>query len=141
MVNAVMKSFNYPHTLIKEYDNWVVLLRPMQVTVGSLVLVEKSDAVHLGKLSQDSWTEFAVVCKEVEDWTRRIFGAEKFNYMALMMVDPNVHFHFVPRYSQPVEVAGEAFLDADWPEWSKLGRIEMTSEQLNEISEKLRSIQ
>ena len=39
MVNAVMKSFNYPHTLIKEYDNWVVLLRPMQVTVGSLVLV------------------------------------------------------------------------------------------------------
>ena len=141
MANAVMRTFNYPDTLIKEYDQWIVLLRPEQVTVGSLVLAEKSEATHLGDLSHESWAEFAVVCRDVEDWTRRNFGAEKFNYMALMMVDPNVHFHFVPRYSQPVEVAGEAFLDADWPEWSKLGRIEMTSEQLNEISEKLRSIQ
>jgi len=32
-----------------------------------------------------------------------------------MMVDPNVHFHVIPRYSEPRVWAGVDFVDAGWP--------------------------
>ena len=44
MTNETMRKFGYPDTLIREYEHWVVLLRPAQVTLGSLVLAAKSDA-------------------------------------------------------------------------------------------------
>ncbi|HMQ96070.1 MAG TPA: HIT family protein [Candidatus Saccharibacteria bacterium] len=140
-MNETMQTFGYPGTLVKEYEHWVMLLKPKQTTVGTLVLVEKSEATHLGELSRESWAEFADVSRDAEAWTRQAFGAEKFNYLALMMKDPNVHFHFVPRYSQPVEVGGESFADTDWPSKTELGNIELNEAQLNEIRTKLQSVQ
>ena len=140
-MNETMQTFGYPGTLVKEYEHWVMLLKPKQTTVGTLVLVEKSEATHLGELSRESWAEFADVSRDAEAWTRQVFGAEKFNYLALMMKDPNVHFHFVPRYSQPVEVGGESFADTDWPSKTELGNIELNEAQLNEIRTKLQSVQ
>ena len=140
-MNETMQKFGYPGTLVKEYEHWVMLLKPKQTTVGTLVLVEKSEATHLGELSRESWAEFADVSRDAEAWTRQAFGAEKFNYLALMMKDPNVHFHFVPRYSQPVEVGGESFADTDWPSKTELGNIELNEAQLNEIRTKLQSVQ
>ena len=140
-MNETMQKFGYPGTLVKEYEHWVMLLKPKQTTVGTLVLVEKSEATHLGELSRESWAEFADVSRDAEAWTRQAFGAEKFNYLALMMKDPNVHFHFVPRYSQSVEVGGESFADVDWPSKTELGNIELNEAQLNEIRTKLQSVQ
>ena len=140
-MNETMQTFGYPGTLVKEYEHWVMLLKPEQTTVGTLVLVEKSEATHLGELSRESWAEFADVSRDAEAWTRQAFGAEKFNYLALMMKDPNVHFHFVPRYSQSVEVGGESFADVDWPSKTELGNIELNEAQLNEIRTKLQSVQ
>ena len=140
-MNETMQTFGYPGTLVKEYEHWVMLLKPKQTTVGTLVLVEKSEATHLGELSRESWAEFVDVSRDAEAWTRQAFGAEKFNYLALMMKDPNVYFHFVPRYSQPVEVGGESFADTDWPSKTELGNIELNEAQLNEIRTKLQSVQ
>jgi diadenosine tetraphosphate (Ap4A) HIT family hydrolase len=33
----------------------------------------------------------------------------------LMMVDPEVHFHVIPRYSMPRSWKGIEFADAGWP--------------------------
>ena len=33
----------------------------------------------------------------------------------LMMVDPHVHFHVIPRYEGPRTFAGLEFVDAGWP--------------------------
>ena len=44
MANPTMIKFGYPDTLVREWDHWVVLLRPAQVTLGSLVLAARSDA-------------------------------------------------------------------------------------------------
>ena len=40
MANATMRKFGYPETLIRQWDHWAVLLRPAQVTLGSLVLAD-----------------------------------------------------------------------------------------------------
>ena len=65
-MNETMQTFGYPGTLVKEYEHWVMLLKPEQTTVGTLVLVEKSEATHLGELSRESWAEFADVSRDAE---------------------------------------------------------------------------
>lgn len=136
-MNRTIEAFGYPQNIIQEYQHWVTLLRPDQVTVGSLVLAAKSEALHLGELPAEAWAEFAKVSSDSEEMTRQAFGAEKFNYLALMMVDPNVHFHFVPRYSKPILVLGQEFQDVDWPRRTQLNDIETSAEVLAEIERRL----
>lgn len=136
-MNITIQTFGHPETVIKEYEHWFVLFRMNQITVGSLVLAAKSDATHLGELTSEEWAEFSQVSKDVEAVLRSTFGAEKFNYLALMMKDPNVHFHFVPRYSKPVEVNGREYADADWPLKTELNTIEMPEEDLKAVQAKL----
>ncbi len=140
-MNETIKTLGYPETLIKEYEHWVVLLRPAQVTVGSLVLAAKGGALHLGQLPLDVWAEFSVVAKEAEEMLERAFGAEKFNYLALMMKDPNVHFHLIPRYSRPVKWNGQEYADADWPLKTELRAQEMTDGDIEDIKRTLQRAQ
>ena len=44
-----------------------------------------------------------------------LFGFERINYLMLMMVDPDVHFHVLPRYGSARTFAGVTFEDAGWP--------------------------
>lgn len=132
-MNITIQTFGHPETVIKEYEHWFVLFRMNQITVGSLVLAAKSDATHLGELTSEEWAEFSQVSKDVEEALRSTFGAEKFNYLALMMKDPNVHFHFVPRYSGVVEVNGREYADADWPLKTELKVIDMPEEDLKTV--------
>lgn len=137
-MNITIQTFGYPATLIKEYEHWVVLLRPKQVTIGSLVIVAKSEATHLGQLTKDEWAEFAQVASDCEELLAKTFGAEKFNYLALMMKDPNVHFHFIPRYSKPVVLNGKEFPDVDFPLKTELNAIQLTKEEFEATKQRLR---
>ena len=42
--------WGYPETLVAEFDHWLVLFRPAQPTLGSLVLAAKGDATAFGDL-------------------------------------------------------------------------------------------
>ena len=114
-MNPTVEKFGYPSTLLKEFDHWVVLLRPAQVTLGSLVLAAKSDATALGALAREAFTEQADAAISIEHALERFVGFERINYLMLMMVDPNVHFHVIPRYSEPRSWSGILFPDAGWP--------------------------
>jgi diadenosine tetraphosphate (Ap4A) HIT family hydrolase len=115
MTNETMRKFGYPGTAIKEYRQWSVLLRPAQVTLGSLVLAAKSDALSLAALDTGAFTELADVTRDIETTFRRFPPAEKTNYLMLMMVDPHVHFHVLPRYSAARRFEGVDFEDRGWP--------------------------
>jgi diadenosine tetraphosphate (Ap4A) HIT family hydrolase len=56
-MNPTILKFGYPATLIREFDHWLVLLRPAQVTLGSLVLAAKSDATAYSGLSREAFAE------------------------------------------------------------------------------------
>ena len=114
-MNETIKTFGYPESCVKEYDNWVVLLRPKQVTLGSLVLAEKSAATSYGGISPEAMAEQRLAVMELEATLKSAFGPEKFNYLMLMMVDPNVHFHVIPRYSAAKAFDGQDFEDTGWP--------------------------
>ena len=114
-MNATITRFGYPATLLHEYRSWVVLLRPAQPTLGSLVLACKEDASSLGAVSAAAWSEVAAATAGIERALHATFDPQKINYLALMMVDPHVHFHVIPRYSASREFEGSTFGDATWP--------------------------
>lgn len=115
MVNETMHKFGYPETLVREFDHWAVLLRPAQVTLGSLVLAAKSDATAFGALPPNAHAELARVTAEVEATLSAEIGYERINYLMLMMVDPHVHFHVIPRYEGSRSFDQEEIRDSGWP--------------------------
>ena len=58
-------------------------------------------------------------------------GYEKINYLMLMMVDPHVHYHVIPRYESPASFDGVAFVDHGWPGPPVLGQPTETDEATN----------
>lgn len=115
MINDTIRKFGHPATLVREYRHWVVLLRPAQVTAGSLVLAAKGDATAYGALPQQAFIEQGAVIAEIEAMLSRAVAYDRINYLMLMMVDPHVHFHVVPRYSGSRSLAGIDIADHGWP--------------------------
>lgn len=140
-MNPTMESFGYPATLIREYNHWCVLLRPAQATLGSLVLACKDPAQQFSAISAGAFAEQAVVVKDIERVLAEFVQFEKMNYMMLMMVDPDVHYHVVPRYSEPrrfvaagdAELAELEFADAGWPALPALGTPTVTTAEQNTL--------
>ena len=115
MFNPTIIRFGYPATLVREYDHWIVLLRPAQVTAGSLILAAKSEATAYGELPVEAFVEQAAVIAEIEITLRATVAYQRINYLMLMMVDPNVHFHVIPRYEGSRTIAGIEIADSGWP--------------------------
>jgi diadenosine tetraphosphate (Ap4A) HIT family hydrolase len=133
-MNATLQRFGYPGSVIHEYVHWVVMIRPAQLTLGCAVIASKSGCISLGDLTSDEGAELPGVIGDFECAVRRIAPASKFNYLALMMVDPNPHFHAVPRYAAGVCVTGMAFADVAFPNPPDLRAVhELTAEQLDRL--------
>lgn len=120
-MNPTIEKFGYPATLVHEYDHWVVLLRPAQVTLGSLILAAKGDATAYGDLPSEAFAEQGRAVAAIERALTAFCEYEKINYLMLMMVDRNVHFHVIPRYSTPRSRDGQLFVDKGWPGPPQLG--------------------
>lgn len=120
-MNVTMEKFGYPATLVAEFTHWVVLARPAQPTLGSLVLVAKSEATAFSDLPGEAHAELKPVTTAIEGALAKAVGYAKLNYLMLMMVDPNVHFHVIPRYEGVREWDGREFVDVGWPKVPDLG--------------------
>lgn len=120
-MNETIVKFGYPATLIAEYQHWLVLLRPAQPTLGSLVIAAKSDAGAFGALPPEYHAELSIVTADVERMLHKAVEYERINYLMLMMVDPHVHFHVIPRYEGTRTFEGLDFRDAGWPKPPDLG--------------------
>jgi len=114
-MNPTMEKFGYPATLVQDLDHWCVLLRVQQATLGSLVLVCKENAEAFSDICDEAFAELAIATRQIETSLQAFRPYEKINYLMLMMVDPNVHFHVIPRYAAPQEFAGVEFADSGWP--------------------------
>jgi diadenosine tetraphosphate (Ap4A) HIT family hydrolase len=136
-VNETIAKFGYPETVIKEYEHWVTMIRLEQITVGSLVVAAKSSANNLGELSSEVWAEFATVSSDLESWLTNAFNAKKFNYLAFMMSDPNVHFHVIPRYDVALNIDGKDFIDPDWPRKTEQQEMAMSEKEKQIIKESI----
>ncbi len=110
-----MKKFGYPNSLIKGYEYWNVLLRPGQITLGSLILICKEPVHQYSLVSQEAMSEQKIIISEIERVLKHRFDYSKINYQMLMMKDPDVHFHVIPRYESPVNFCDSSYSDGFWP--------------------------
>ena len=114
-MNETILKFAYPATLVREYEHWVVLLRPQQPTLGSLVLAAKSAAEAFSGLDPAAFAELAQAVGDIETALRTAVRYDKINYLMLMMADPQVHFHVIPRYAGERSACGVTISDTGWP--------------------------
>ena len=135
MANATIEKFGYPATLIRDYRHWVVLLRPAQPTLGSLVLAAKSDATAFGALPREAHAELATVTAEIETALTQAVAYQRINYLMLMMVDPHVHFHVIPRYEGEREWGDLSVTDAGWAGPPALGQaVALSADQIKVLA-------
>lgn len=115
MSNATLVKFGLPATLIADYKHWTVLLRPAQVTLGSLILGAKGEWLAFSQIPPQAFAELAHVTHCLETGLRNFRAYDKINYLMLMMVDPHVHFHVIPRYAETQRFEDAEFPDTGWP--------------------------
>ncbi|SFR84360.1 HIT family protein [Sphingomonas jatrophae] len=120
-MNPTIEKFGWPATLVAETAHWLVLLRPAQPTLGSLVLAAKSDATAFADLPPAAFADLGEAVPRLEAMLCAAVAYDKLNYLMLMMVDPNVHYHVLPRYEGQRAAHGLTLTDAGWPGQPALG--------------------
>jgi len=120
-VNDTLATFGYPMSALREYEHWAVLLRPQQVTIGSMVVCTVGRQTRMADMPSAAFAELESVFNGAEGALRGAFGAEKINHLMLMMVDPHVHWHVIPRYSEPRTIGSTTIADEGWPALPALG--------------------
>lgn len=140
-MNETIRRFGHPATLVAEYDHWVVLLRPAQPTLGSLVLAAKGEATAFADLDPAAFTELPAAIADIEAALAEAVAYAKINYLMLMMVDPHVHFHVLPRYEGERSACGVTVRDAGWPKAPALGEaVELDAEAIEALAAWLRRL-
>ena len=140
-MNETIRRFGYPKTLVARYDHWIVLLRPAQPTLGSLVLASTSEATRFSDLPAEAFAELGAVVGDIDTALAAAVRYEKINYLMLMMVDPHVHWHVIPRYKGEREAEGMKIADAGWPKLPQLGEaLALDEAQVARLGERLRAL-
>ncbi len=105
-----------------ETNHWKIVLCDDQRYLGYLIIKTKEPRQHLPDLTQEEQLDFFVLSKKLESFFTEKIGATMFNYSCLMNnayrdnETPHVHYHFRPRYKNPVKVLGQEFFDPNFGE-------------------------
>lgn len=113
--NATLVKFGFPQTLVHQGHHWALLVRPAQPTLGSLVLCTLGDHVSYGDLPPEAFVEQGQFIAQIERMLSHFSRYERINYLMLMMVDPHVHFHVLPRYTGERHFDATSYEDMGWP--------------------------
>ncbi|WP_338504373.1 HIT family protein [Sphingomonas kaistensis] len=125
-------KFGYPQTLVEEGRHWAVLVRPAQPTLGSLVLCTLGEETSYGDLSPAAFAEQGAMVARIERTLRRFSRYERINHLMLMMVDPHVHFHIIPRYAGERRLEAISYEDKGWPALPDLSSAQPATDALVE---------
>ena len=63
----------------------------------------------------DAFAELQRIVSDIEAGLSGFRPHQKINYLMLMMVDRDVHFHVLPRYEATQDFEGTVYPDAGWP--------------------------
>lgn len=108
-------KFKTDELLIYETKYWVWSLRPVQCTLGAGVLSLKRECLSFSELNQEEFSNLYNVIKVIEDTLKNVFDYDKINYLMLMMIDKQVHYHVIPRYKDEVRFNSKSWVDSGWP--------------------------
>lgn len=107
--------------LIFETEHWLIYLAPSQRFLGTCVVVLKRYCGNLSQLNSEEWADFIEIVEKLEAALNKMFSPNLFNWSCFMNSahrsdppNPEVHWHFIPRYKNKVEFEGFIFRDPDF---------------------------
>lgn len=107
--------------LIFETEYWQIYLAPSQRYIGTCVVVLKRHCGNLKGLKPTEWREFVEIVNKLETTLKKAFNPTLFNWSCFMNLayrddppNPEVHWHFIPRYKYKIEFEGVEFKDPDF---------------------------
>tara|TARA_B110000879_G_C10817832_1_gene372914 strand:- start:64 stop:498 length:435 start_codon:yes stop_codon:yes gene_type:complete len=117
MINykEILDNFDVKTLIIKDYKYWLWVLRKDQVTIGSSIIISKENHKNLCEISTEGFLELKKVLFDVEHSIKKAFNYSEINYLTLMMVDPIVHTHIIPRYKSAVKFNKKLYIDEIYP--------------------------
>jgi diadenosine tetraphosphate (Ap4A) HIT family hydrolase len=101
---------------------WKVVMTDDQMYLGRLVIKTITPRLSLPEITEEEQKDFFILIKKLESFFKDEIGATMFNYSCLMNnayrdgETPHVHFHFRPRYQNPVTILGHTFSDPNFGE-------------------------
>lgn len=114
-LNTFVNKFRIHELKICESDFWLWSLRPGQCTLASGILSLKRYEEEFSKITHDESRDLKEILLIIETSLKKSFNYDKINYLMLMMVDPHLHFHVIPRYSQEISFSSKSWIDLGWP--------------------------
>ncbi|WP_102348323.1 HIT family protein [Bacillus sp. Marseille-P3661] len=120
-------------------DYWVWSLRPHQATLGAGVLSLKRECATLGELTPEEYCDLNNIIRVMEHSLKFSFNYDILNYLMLMMIDRQVHYHVIPRYENELEKFGRVWVDEKWPGVPNLAGENLNMDKLIEISNYIKS--
>jgi diadenosine tetraphosphate (Ap4A) HIT family hydrolase len=112
---AFRDTFRLEELTISDEGGWTISVRPGQITLGAMVISSSSGLLDFQDLDEDTSVGLSTAFALAEQLAKERLGAVRVNLVCLMMKDPVVHFHVLPRFDRPVERYGRTWEDADWP--------------------------
>ena len=109
------KNFRLDELTVHESDHWALSVRPEQMTLGAMVLSSRSGKLHFAELTDEEQLDMGRQLAVSERLAKEVLGAVRINAVCLMMKDPIVHFHLLPRFDQNVPRYGVDWEDTFWP--------------------------
>ena len=93
----------------------VIFVDWCQEFVGDCII--SSNKESLSDLTNEEWEELGKIEKELERVCKKLFNATMFNFACLMNnaykdnEKPHVHFHFIPRYKNELNLFNKKYID------------------------------
>lgn len=101
-------------TVIAEDAYWTMRVNDNQATLGRVFFALKRPETDALNLTADEHAALWRFLTDAKSALTTLFAPDHFNYMALMNLTPQVHWHIFPRYQLPREFAGQTFTDGEW---------------------------
>ncbi len=93
----------------------VIFVDWCQEFVGDCII--SSNKESLSDLTNEEWEELGKIEKELERVCKKLFNATMFNFACLLNnayrdnEKPHVHFHFIPRYKETLNIFNKKYVD------------------------------
>ncbi|MDI3550331.1 MAG: hypothetical protein PWQ15_1434 [Methanobacterium sp.] len=123
----------------------MVYLAPSQRYLGTCVVVLKRHCSNLSQVKNEEWIDFAQVVQILEESLEQVFQPTLYNWSCYKNStfrkpnpNPEIHWHFIPRYQNPVYFEGIKFQDPDFGYIPRPEKREIPSTAMKKLALKLK---
>lgn len=115
------RFLEHPSHLLVRTKYWNVELGQNHAYLGRAYVTLLTHKGSLSELSSEEWADFEALVPKLENAYHKAFGADPLNWSCLMNnayqekpFNSHVHWHLIPRYEKPVEIADLTFKDEEF---------------------------